>query len=142
MSKQNFKIAFVGLKLGEHNFKFDIDNLFFKNFEKSPLAKAKLEVRVKLDKKSTFMILFFQLDGFVNTVCDRCSDDFDLEVMDDHKIYIKFDDTLSEDGLNEDEDIVYLKRINQVAVRKFLITLQQNLKTRIIYKHLIPDGKH
>lgn len=110
MSKQDFKIAFVGLKLGKHNFKFDVDNRFFENFEKSPVQKAQLEINVSLEKKTSFMVLLFQIDGFIHTNCDRCSDEFDLEVLDDHKIYVKFNDTLSADETNEEDDIIYLKR--------------------------------
>ncbi len=110
MSKQNFKIAFVGLKLGEHHFKFEVDDRFFEDFEKSPVQKAELEIKVSLEKKSSFMVLLFQIDGFINIPCDRCSDEFDLEIMDDHKIFVKFDDALSTNNLNDEDDIIYLKR--------------------------------
>jgi len=56
------------------------------------------------------LVLLFQIDGFVYTNCDRCLDEFDLEVIDDHKIYVKFDDELSVNRANEEDDIIYLKR--------------------------------
>jgi len=107
---QTFKIAFIGLKPGEHDFKFNIDQQFFVKFEQSPIQQAEIEINVKLDKKNSFMTLMFQIDGYVKTICDRCSDEFSLELMDDHRIYFKFDDLLSVNYGAENDDVVYLKR--------------------------------
>jgi len=110
MVKQEFKLPFVGLKPGEHHFQYQIKDAFFSSFENSPIRSAEIEIKLKLDKKTAFIVLNFQVDGFVNTICDRCSDNFDLEIMDDYKVYVKFDDELSHSEAAEEDDIVYLKR--------------------------------
>ena len=54
MRPQNdFNIEFAGLKLGLHNFDFQINDTFFKDFNYSDFSKAKIEISVGLEKKTT-----------------------------------------------------------------------------------------
>lgn len=51
MSNKEFVIPFVGLKLGFHEFKFDIDNAFFEGIDYSLVQKGNLCVKLTLEKK-------------------------------------------------------------------------------------------
>jgi len=102
-----YDIPFVGLKNGEHHFFYSIDDQFFELFEQeAPVENAKLEIDLQFDKQSFFQ-LAFNVDGTIQTVCDRCSEEFDLVVGDVHHIIVKFDDG---DAQSDDPDIIYIAR--------------------------------
>jgi hypothetical protein len=47
-----FGVQFVGLKLGEHIFEYDIDNTFFEHFEYDEFNDVQLKVTLTLQKKN------------------------------------------------------------------------------------------
>lgn len=106
--KRNFDIHFLGLKNAVHHFEYEIGASFFKLYEKSPLSDAKLSVKLDLDKKDSFFILNFQVDGTVNLACDRCNEPFDYELITDFEIIVKFEDM--ENGIVDEADVVYISR--------------------------------
>ena len=48
---KNFLIPFTGLKIGTHQFNFEVDDLFFEERDYSILKKGELCVDVTLEKK-------------------------------------------------------------------------------------------
>jgi len=107
-SKHSYKIPYVGLKIGLHKFNYKLDNSFFEQFSQSPVKNAEIEAVLLLDKKTNFFELTFKLDGWVNTLCDRCCEDYKLEITDDHKLFVKFESVDQTQNINE--DVVYLNR--------------------------------
>ncbi len=103
---QIYRIAFVGLKPGKHIFQYEIDRSFFDLFEASPVKDGVLKVELELDKKNGFFMLDFRIDGTIKSVCDRCSEDFDLELMDDHSVIIKME--AIEHHTDVQEDVIFI----------------------------------
>ena len=100
MEKSNdneFIIPFVGLKQGKHVFEFDITDAFFDTFEYSIIQKGKVHIEFTLDKKETMMIGEFQLEGSVETTCDRCNDTIEVPIEGEYRLVYKFDNEPSED---------------------------------------------
>lgn len=95
-SSSAFKVQFSGLKLGKHNFDFNVDDTFFEKLDYSLISKGEVEVTVVLDKKSTMMVLDFELNGWVMESCDRCTADYRQHVTGEHQIYVKFGDDFDE----------------------------------------------
>lgn len=91
-----------------HHFEYEIGAPFFKLYEKSLISDANLFVKLNLDKKDSFFILNFQVDGIVNLPCDRCSEPFDYELMADFEIIVKFEEV--ENGVIDEADVVYISR--------------------------------
>ena len=91
-----FIVQFSGLKLGKHSFEFDVDDAFFEKLEYSPIEKGEVEVTVVLEKKSSMMILDFELDGWVAANCDRCTVEFKQPLSGEHQLYVKFGDEYEE----------------------------------------------
>ena len=60
---KQFSVPFTGLKIGKHQFDFEIDNSFFDAFEYSLLKKGNLKAEVELDKQETMLILHFHIQG-------------------------------------------------------------------------------
>ena len=97
MSKSEFVIPFVGLKLGNHVFEYDITDAFFEGIEYSIIHRGNVHVRLELEKKETMLIGIFQLEGIVTKDCDRCTDDIEVEVDGEYQIIYKFGGDASDD---------------------------------------------
>lgn len=83
-------IPINGLALGSHEYQFKIDDSFFKNFEYLDIDNGLLELKLELVKESTLLNLLFSFEGFVELVCDRCLEKFNLDVEDSFRLIIKY----------------------------------------------------
>jgi uncharacterized protein len=95
-----FKIPFVGLKLGKHEFEFDVNNSFFETLSYSLIEKGNLKVWLELEKKETMLLASFYVNGTVEMVCSRCNETMDAEIEDELEIIYKFgDESLDDENL-------------------------------------------
>lgn len=95
---KEFTIQFVGLKLGEHNFEYKIDNKFFEDFEFDEFNDANLNVNVALNKKTTLLELHFEVSGTVNVHCDLTNEPFDQSISNDFDLVVKFGNEYNDDN--------------------------------------------
>jgi uncharacterized metal-binding protein YceD (DUF177 family) len=110
-NRRAFEIAFVGLKPGIHEYRYQIDDSFFEEYGQQDLKGVKAEVKLALDKKASFMILKFEVGGKVDVSCDRCGNDLPLDLWDEFDILVKMVD--NPDEMNEQEsdpDVFYISR--------------------------------
>lgn len=89
-SDRQFVIPFKGLKLGRHDFVFNIDDKFFDDFEVTEITKGNVVAEVLLDKKVSLLEFTFKLKGDVMVTCDRCLDEFSMPVEFETKLFVKF----------------------------------------------------
>ncbi len=122
---REFEIAYVGLKLGVHKFDFDIDAKFFKHFEESLIKDCKVKVKLEFEKKETFFILNFFIDGTVDVECDRCLVPFAKEIFGDYVCYIKFAEDPA--AMNDEPEVMYISRDQTVIDLSQLIYEYVNL---------------
>lgn len=99
-----FLIPFLGLKLGKHQFDYQINKQFFDRFEFDEFASADLKVVVSLDKKSTFLELSFKHKGTINVPCDLTNEDFDLPIKGKLNLIVRFGETFND----ENEELLIL----------------------------------
>src|SRR5690554_1718771 len=104
MVMEEFIIPFFGLKEGNHEFKFNIDQSFFEAFESSLLEDAEIEVKLELEKRSNMLVLDFKAKGKTVVPCDRCGDDFEMPIKAKEKIFVKFGD----EAFEQTDDILVL----------------------------------
>ncbi|MBP4138160.1 YceD family protein [Flavobacterium geliluteum] len=105
MSKsKEFLIPFIGLKLGKHNFEYQINNKFFENFDYDEFQSSDIKVNLVLDKKSNMLELEFKHKGTVNVPCDLTSEDFDLPLKGKMKLIVRFGDEFN----NDNEELLIL----------------------------------
>jgi uncharacterized metal-binding protein YceD (DUF177 family) len=97
---KEYLIPFVGLKIGKHQFDYQIDNTFFKNFDYNEFNDVSVKVDIVLEKKSTMLELDFKHKGTVNVPCDVSGEEFDLSIKGKLKLLVKFGDVFNDD--NED----------------------------------------
>lgn len=105
---KQFSIPFTGLKLGKHQFDFEIDKSFFDAFEHSLVKDGKLKAKVELDKQETMLILGFHVDGTIKLNCDKCLSDFDQPIELNERQIVKFAEEA--EGEEEDLEIIILPR--------------------------------
>ncbi len=87
---KDFTLPFVGLKEGKHHFKFTIDNTFFAHFEFNDFNNALLNGELILDKKSSFLELYFDVKGTVELPCDVSMELFNYPIDADYDLIVKF----------------------------------------------------
>lgn len=104
---KQFSIPFTGLKLGKHQFDFDIDKGFFDAFEYSLVKDGALKVTLELDKQETMLILHFHIWGTIQINCDKCLSEFSQPIEIKERQIVKF----AEDELESDDlEIIVLNR--------------------------------
>ncbi|MBI1287111.1 MAG: DUF177 domain-containing protein [Flavobacteriales bacterium] len=91
-----FAVQFSGLKLGKHDFDFVVDDSFFEKLDYSPIRKGAVDVKIELEKKSSMLVLNFQLNGWVAENCDRCSVEYQQHSEGEHTVFVKFGDDYEE----------------------------------------------
>ena len=94
---KEYLIPFVGLKLGKHQFAFEIKNDFLKSLDCEEFNDCNISLNLTLDKKSTLMELEFSFSGTVNVPCDLTMEDFDLPIKGENKLLVKFGDEYNDD---------------------------------------------
>jgi len=98
--KMKYNIEFKGLKEGLHDFEFEIDNLFFVHFEESLVENGKVKVNVVLEKRSSFIKLHFNIQGWLELTCDRCLEFYEQPIKHETEMFVKFGENEFDDGEN------------------------------------------
>ena len=126
---KEFVINFVGLKEEKHDYNFDIDEKFFESLDYSIVEKGKIKMNMTLEKKPGVLLLTFIFKGFIDALCDRCGDAFELPVEGEDHLTVKHSPTEYDE---ESEDVVLLDpQANSVDVTHYIyeaITLSLPLK--------------
>ena len=105
-SLKDFSIPFTGLKLGKHQFEYNVNDTFFDEFEYSLVKKANILCKVELERQETMLILNFGISGTIDTNCDRCLAQYPQQVDIREQQVAKF----SEGAIGEDEEIIILTK--------------------------------
>ncbi len=105
MKKLNeFLIPFIGLKLGKHQFEYQISKAFFEAFDYDEFESCDIKVNVTLEKKSTMLELDFKHKGTVHVPCDLTGEMFDLPVKGKLHLVVQF----GEEFNNDNEELLIL----------------------------------
>ena len=109
--RREFEIAFVGLKPGVHEYNYSIDDKFFEPFQQQDFHNCKAHIRLLLDKKSSFMMLKFEIGGSLEVTCDRCNNNLPLELWDEFNITVKMvEEPELMNEQEDDPDVYYISR--------------------------------
>jgi uncharacterized protein len=98
--QRTFQVNIPSLKIGQHQFQYEITNAFFDQFEESLVDKGKGMCTLNLKLTETMMVLDFDLDLEVELICDRSLDTFHYSIVKKEELIVKFgeqDEELSED---------------------------------------------
>ena len=112
-----YKIPFIGLKVGQHEFEFELGDKFFESFEHSEISGSEINVDVVMDKQSTMMVLDFEVYGSVETICDRCGTPMRVDIDHEDRLIIKYGD---QTGSSDDEILVFGPSEHMIELQQFL----------------------
>ncbi|QNL50073.1 DUF177 domain-containing protein [Olivibacter sp. SDN3] len=103
-----YRIPFTGLKLGKHEFEFEVDKHFFAEFEYSIVKDGALKVFLTLDKQETMLIADFHITGIIELTCDVCLRKFPGKTDINERLIVKFQE--DDDTSDISDEILILKR--------------------------------
>lgn len=86
---RQYDIEFVKLKAGTHEFRYQLDDAFFKEKEASLYERGQIDVLLTFRKSETLFDLHFEMEGYVWTECDRCTDPIEVPVKASTELRIK-----------------------------------------------------
>lgn len=114
--RMEFELAWQGLKLGEHilDYQLGMDFLKEKGYAGDDIKDIEAKATVKFVKHESFFELHFDIGGFAITPCDRCGDDFRLNLWDEFDLIVKLSDAEDADETEEDADVVFIPRSETV----------------------------
>lgn len=101
---KEFTIPFVGLKLGKHQFNFELKKAFFEHFEYDEFNDAAINLDVLLEKMSTLLEFTLTFNGTVNVACDTTNEPYDQDISGEYTFVVKF----GEEYNNENEDLLII----------------------------------
>ena len=135
---KDFIIHFVGLSVGNHQFEFEVNDLFFEHFEYSQLQHGSVKVEVDLEKQERMLVFSFRINGSVEVVCDRCADEFMLPVSGTEHLIVKYGEEFAE----ESDDMITIPATEyKIDLAPFIYEyLHLMLPVRIVHPDG-PDGK-
>lgn len=117
---KEYLIPFAGLKIGKHQFEYQVDKKFFEHFDFDEYNDVNIKVDVILEKKSTMLELHFKHKGTINVPCDVTNEDFDLPVKGKLTLIVKFGEAFND----ENEELLILPHGEfQVDVSQYIYEL-------------------
>jgi len=114
---KDYVISFRGLKIGNHEFDFQITDSFFEAFEYSRTQRGNLVLKVILIKAENMLKLNFDFKGKVNANCDSCGDEFDFPVNFTQDLIVNFSD---QEQLDSDEIVFLPNSAYQIDLAQFI----------------------
>jgi len=125
---KQFVIQFSGLKLGLHEYEFELGDLFFERFKIEDINNGKVHAKFSLLKRENGLELEFEFSGTLNGACDRCLESLEFPIEGENSIQVKFGDKHSEEN---DELFVIAPEEYQIDIAPLLyefISLQVPLR--------------
>jgi uncharacterized metal-binding protein YceD (DUF177 family) len=101
---KEYTIQFVGLKVGKHNFEYQISNKFFEYFEYDEFNDVTIKAELLFEKKTTLLELHFQVLGNVNVNCDTTNEPYNQNLEGTFDLVVNFGEQYND----ENEDILII----------------------------------
>jgi len=116
-STNEYLIPFIGLKIGKHQFEYQINKKFFEEFGFDEFESCDIKVNVAFEKKATLLELAFKHKGTVNVTCDVSGEQFDLPIKGNIKLVVQFGDVFN----NDNEELLILPHgEHQLDVKQYI----------------------
>ena len=131
--ENQYTIQFKGLKEGVHEFEFILGKPFFEEFERLEVQDGKVVAGITLERKTSLLDLEIHLQGDILVICDRCLENFRMEVDYSGHLVVQF----SEREQEGNDEIIYLHPEEyQLDLKHFLY---ECISVSIPYRKVHPD---
>jgi uncharacterized protein len=114
---KQYKIHFLGLKEGQHDFEFEIDKGFFEAFNNTEVIDADILIKIEFEKNNNYLSLEFDIQGVIESTCDRCLDPIEIEIDYCPKLYVNFGDQTS-DPTDIDDTMILSRSEDSIELAK------------------------
>jgi len=114
---REYEIAWQGLRNGVSEYEFSVDNDFMlaQGADAEEYKDWAADIKLRFDKHESFFMLHFDVSGKVTVACDRCGDEFPLQLWDEFDLLVKLEGEHEGDVDQEDEaDVAYIPRSETV----------------------------
>jgi len=112
-----YSIPIQGLKVGIHSYRYALDREFFSHFEGSPIGTADVACNLTLDKRPDMLVLDFEMGGWIEAECDRCTALIHLPLQAERQLLVKYGE---QEGETEDEVVFIPRESSSFNVAKYL----------------------
>jgi uncharacterized metal-binding protein YceD (DUF177 family) len=112
-----FLIPFAGLKLGKHQFEYQINKAFFDSFDYDDFESTTIKVIVVFEKKQTMLELNIKHNGTVYVPCDLTNEMFDLPIKGKGRLIVQFGEAYNDDN---DELLILPHGEHQINISQFI----------------------
>lgn len=85
-----YRINIIGLSNKVHQFDYELDDSFFREYGTHLLPSGNFKVSVSLDKRETFLEAAVSVQGTARLVCDRSLEPFDYPIDTRRKVVFKY----------------------------------------------------
>ena len=109
-----YNIRISGIKDGNHEYLFELDNKFFDTFNSSEITNADIKVTSILNKDGHRLKINLQIDGIIKSIlCDLCASEMDIKISNSFSVLLKE----TEEYLEDTDEIIYIKSMqNEVDI--------------------------
>ena len=84
-----YQIHLNELVEGVNCFNYVIDKKFFEHFEITEVNEVEVVAEIKIEKRHNIIILRFEIMGNINVPCDRCLENFNLNIDYEDELFVK-----------------------------------------------------
>lgn len=134
LSLRDFDLAFVGLKLGEHRFDYQLNNEFFSLFGLNDFLSSNLSATAVMIKKETSLDWHFTVSGSVRIPCDVTNEPFDLPLQNELHLVVKYGDEFDD---SRDEILVIPSGDHRMNIAQYLYEISA---LAMPLKRVSPEG--
>ena len=131
---KQYRIGFVGLSTGKHQFSFEVGPDFFSSFDVAAFDAGKLFLELELEKSNTMLAFHFRFNGEVSLECDRCLEQFNLELSFERHLLVKFGESYVEQS---DEILIIPATESHVDISQFVYEF---IHLGLPVRHVHPDA--
>ncbi len=132
---QGYSIAFRGLGIGVHDFRFEVGGELFWAFGNTEINGASCVADVRLERAESQLALDVRIRGEVVVACDRCLEDCRIPVDFQGRLLVKF----SEEPCEYDGEVLWLHPVdNEVDLAQYLY---ESVVLSLPYQRVHPEGE-
>lgn len=135
MSKfSSYSIQLKTMEIGESVLEYHLDNEFFEAIGEEAIQKGNINAKVRVVKSSKQSELFFELEGKVVVLCDRCLEEMDQPIKTSGHLIVRMGKEFMDDG---DDIVIIPEEQGVINVSWFMYEF---VELAIPIKHVHPFG--
>ena len=130
----SYSIQLKTMEIGESLLEYHLDNEFFEAIGEEAIQKGNINAKVRVVKSSKQSELFFEFEGKVVVLCDRCLEEMDQPIKTSGHLIVRMGKEFMDDG---DDIVIIPEEQGVINVSWFMYEF---VELAIPIKHVHPFG--